>query len=169
MTDMPEPDARHDAARAAAEALADNVVPDAEILAAVQDGLLSVPAGSPSSWFDVPSQRSRLQPATTWPLAARTDARRPLARPHRAGRDAAHGGQLVVSSVEHGCPACDRRSTIAPTIQSGRETWLDDAAATPLRDEGVGASARDDGVSQMSPQTTCPRTAPVPTTRPVAP
>ena len=60
MTDKPFPDARRDAARAAAEALADNVVPDAEILEAVQHGLLSVPAGSPSSWFDVPSQRSRM-------------------------------------------------------------------------------------------------------------
>jgi hypothetical protein len=68
MTEMPDPDARHDAARAAAEALTDNVVPDAEILEAVQDGLLSVPAGSPNSWFDVPSQRTRRVTST---LAAR--------------------------------------------------------------------------------------------------
>ena len=67
MTEMPNHDARRDAARAAAEALADNAVPDAGILAAVQDGLLAVPAGSPSSWFDVPSQRSRLQPGTLSP------------------------------------------------------------------------------------------------------
>jgi len=44
-------------------------------------------------------------------------------------------------------------STITATIQSGRETWLDDAAATPLRDEGVGASARTDGVDMS--QTLC--------------
>ncbi|WP_456824940.1 hypothetical protein [Cellulomonas sp. P5_E12] len=67
MTEMPDDDARRDAERAAAEALADNVVPDARILAAVQDGLLSVPAGSPNSWFDVPSQRSRMQPGTLFP------------------------------------------------------------------------------------------------------
>ena len=67
MTEMPDDDARRDAERAAAEALADNAVPDARILAAVQDGLLSVPAGSPNSWFDVPSQRSRMQPGTLFP------------------------------------------------------------------------------------------------------
>lgn len=67
MTDKPDSDARRDAARAAAEALADNVVPDAEILEAVQDGLLSVPAGSPSSWFDVPSQRSRMHTSALAP------------------------------------------------------------------------------------------------------
>jgi hypothetical protein len=61
MTELPDHDVRRDAARAAADALADDVVPDVEILAAVQDGLLSVPAGSPSAWFDVPSQRSRLR------------------------------------------------------------------------------------------------------------
>jgi len=64
MTELPDDDVRHDAARAAAEALADNAVPDAQILAAVQDGLLSVPAGSPSAWFDVPSQRSRMRSGT---------------------------------------------------------------------------------------------------------
>ncbi|KQT01947.1 hypothetical protein [Cellulomonas sp. Leaf395] len=67
MTDKPDSDARRDAARAAAEALADDVVPDAETLKAVQDGLLSVPAGSPSSWFDVPSQRSRRHSNTLAP------------------------------------------------------------------------------------------------------
>ena len=67
MTEMPDYDARRDAERAAAEALADNVVPDARILAAVQDGLLSVPAGSPTSWFDVPSQRSRMQSGNLFP------------------------------------------------------------------------------------------------------
>jgi len=67
MTDKPDSDARRDAARAAAEALADDVVPDAETLKAVQDGLLSVPAGSPSSWFDVPSQRGRRHPNTLAP------------------------------------------------------------------------------------------------------
>ncbi|MDQ0372496.1 hypothetical protein [Cellulomonas humilata] len=67
MTDKPDSDVRRDAARAAAEALADNVVPDAEILEAVQHGLLSVPAGSPNSWFDVPSQRSRMHTSTLAP------------------------------------------------------------------------------------------------------
>ncbi|WP_456844914.1 hypothetical protein [Cellulomonas sp. P5_C6] len=67
MTEIPDHDARRDAVRAAAEALTDNVVPDAGILAAVQDGLLSVPAGSPNSWFDVPSQRSRMQTGTLSP------------------------------------------------------------------------------------------------------
>ncbi|MBO3085305.1 hypothetical protein [Cellulomonas fengjieae] len=67
MTDMPL-DPGHDPARAAAAAMADDIAPDAEILAAVQDGLLSVPAGSPTSWFDVPSQRTRLRSNT---LAAR--------------------------------------------------------------------------------------------------
>jgi len=67
MTDKPDSDARRDAARAAAEALADDVVPDAETLKAVQDGLLSVPAGSPSSWFDVPSQRGRRHSNTLAP------------------------------------------------------------------------------------------------------
>ena len=59
MTQMSDGDARHDAARDAADALADEVVPDAEILAAVHDGLRAVPTGSPASWFDVPSQRRR--------------------------------------------------------------------------------------------------------------
>jgi len=58
MTTAPEPQDRSDAVRAAHEALLGSVDPDAHLLEAVQDGLLSVPAGSPSSWFDVPSQRS---------------------------------------------------------------------------------------------------------------
>ena len=57
MTDLPEPEDRDDAVRGAREALVGPAVPDAEILAAVQDGLKAVPAGSPTSWFDVPSQR----------------------------------------------------------------------------------------------------------------
>ena len=36
------------------------------------------------------------------------------------------------------------------TIQSDRETWLVDVAATPLL-EGVGASARTDGVHYVQP------------------
>lgn len=52
-----EPDGRHDDVRAAAEALAGTAEPDVEILAAVHDGLRLVPAGSPTSWFDVPSQK----------------------------------------------------------------------------------------------------------------
>jgi hypothetical protein len=57
MADVLEPDGRHDDVRAAAEALTDTAVPDVEILAAVKDGLQLVPAGSPTSWFDIPSQR----------------------------------------------------------------------------------------------------------------
>ncbi|MEN0130207.1 MAG: hypothetical protein AAGC49_12260 [Brevundimonas sp.] len=62
MTDQPRNDAGDDAVRAAREALVGTTAPDASILAAVQDGLKSVPAGAPSSWFDVPSQRQRPQP-----------------------------------------------------------------------------------------------------------
>jgi hypothetical protein len=58
MTDLPDPQDRADAVRAAREALLGSVAPDVRLLAAVEDGLLSVPAGSPTSWFDVPSQRS---------------------------------------------------------------------------------------------------------------
>lgn len=42
---------------AAAEALSETAAPDVEVLAAVQDGLRLVPAGSATSWFGVPSQR----------------------------------------------------------------------------------------------------------------
>ena len=62
MTDQPRNDAGDDAVRAAREALTGSTVPDASILAAVQDGLQSVPVGAPASWFDVPSQRQRPQP-----------------------------------------------------------------------------------------------------------
>lgn len=64
MTDLPRSEPGDDAARAAREALVGSVVPDVTILAAVQDGLRSVPASAPSSWFDVPSQRQRPQPFT---------------------------------------------------------------------------------------------------------
>lgn len=60
MTEMPGQQDRADAVRAAREALLGSAAPDAHLLEAVQDGLLSVPAGSPSAWFDVPSQRSAL-------------------------------------------------------------------------------------------------------------
>lgn len=58
MTEVPDSPDRVDAVRAAREAMRGSAAPDAHLLEAVQDGLLSVPAGSPSSWFDVPSQRS---------------------------------------------------------------------------------------------------------------
>jgi hypothetical protein len=64
MTDTPDHDTPHAVARAAAEALADDAVPDATVLEAVQHGLLSVPAGSPTSWFDVPSQRGCVHGST---------------------------------------------------------------------------------------------------------
>ena len=64
MSDVPDPHARLDAARAAAEALSDTKNPDAKTLAAVHDGLRSVVAGAPTSWFDVPTQRSRLRRTT---------------------------------------------------------------------------------------------------------
>ena len=56
---MTGPD-RDEAGREALEALAGSTTsPDPEILAAVQQGLLAVPAGSPSAWFEVPRQRAR--------------------------------------------------------------------------------------------------------------
>jgi hypothetical protein len=57
MVPASEPHARLDLVRAASEALTVPTVPDAHVLAAVQDGLESVAAGSPTSWFDVPTQR----------------------------------------------------------------------------------------------------------------
>ena len=58
------PDRRH-AERQALEALAgSNPMPDAQILAAVQQGLESVPVGSPSAWYEVPRAR-RATSATT--------------------------------------------------------------------------------------------------------
>ena len=57
MADVFASDGRHDDVRAAADALTETAAPDVEILAAVKDGLQLVPAGSPTSWFDVPSQR----------------------------------------------------------------------------------------------------------------
>jgi hypothetical protein len=62
MTHQPRNDAGDDAVRAAREAMVSTTVPDVAILAAVQDGLKSVPAAAPASWFDVPSQRQRPQP-----------------------------------------------------------------------------------------------------------
>jgi hypothetical protein len=62
---------RDDAVRDAREALVSSSGPPTEeVLIAVQDGLLKVPAGNPSDWFDVPGQRSRavrpqLQPRRT--------------------------------------------------------------------------------------------------------
>lgn len=61
MTDTHDPDGRLDAVRAAAAALSDPTAVDAEVLAAVHDGLREVQAGSPTSWFDVPTQRSRVR------------------------------------------------------------------------------------------------------------
>ncbi|GHS85948.1 hypothetical protein AGMMS50218_04760 [Actinomycetota bacterium] len=43
----------------AAEALRAAQPPTAEILAAVHNGLRDVPAGSPTTWFEVPQQRGR--------------------------------------------------------------------------------------------------------------
>lgn len=62
---------RDDAVRDAREALvASSGPPTEDLLIAVQDGLLKVPAGNPSDWYDVPGQRSRvgrpqLQPRRT--------------------------------------------------------------------------------------------------------
>ncbi|WP_028045975.1 hypothetical protein [Cellulomonas sp. URHE0023] len=57
MADVIEPGRRHDDVRVAADALTETAAPDVEVLAAVKDGLRLVPAGSPTAWFDVPSQR----------------------------------------------------------------------------------------------------------------
>jgi len=52
---------RDDAEIAAFDALRGRSVtePDVDVLAAVQQGLESVPAGSPTEWYDVPQQRTR--------------------------------------------------------------------------------------------------------------
>ncbi len=71
MTDTTDPDARLDAVRGAAAAMSTPSTVDAEVLAAVQDGLLGVQAGSPTSWFDVPTQRSRLRPGHLTPRRRR--------------------------------------------------------------------------------------------------
>lgn len=57
MTTRPD---RDDADREAFGALAGSSAapPSEEILAAVHDGLAKVPAGSPTSWFEVPRQRT---------------------------------------------------------------------------------------------------------------
>ncbi|WP_029291205.1 hypothetical protein [Cellulomonas sp. HZM] len=51
-----------DAVRGARDALTGTTAPDERVLAAVQDGLKSVPASAPGSWFEVPSQRGRPEP-----------------------------------------------------------------------------------------------------------
>ncbi|WP_448058663.1 hypothetical protein [Cellulomonas hominis] len=50
-----------------ADALRATQPPTAEILLAVHNGLRDVPAGSPTAWFEVPSQRGR----TSRPTARR--------------------------------------------------------------------------------------------------
>lgn len=67
MIDETDPDGRLDAVRGAAAAMSQPSTVDAEVLAAVQDGLRGVQAGSPSSWFDVPTQRNRLRNAHLTP------------------------------------------------------------------------------------------------------
>ncbi len=57
MVEQHDGDGRHDAVRAAQDAWESAATPDPSVLAAVQDGLLSVPAGSPTAWFGVPRQR----------------------------------------------------------------------------------------------------------------
>lgn len=57
MEQAPDPGGTHDAVREAHEALRDDATPDAHVLEAVASGLLSVPAGSPTAWFEVPTQR----------------------------------------------------------------------------------------------------------------
>lgn len=57
MVDQREGDGRHDVVRAAQDAWESADAPDPSVLAAVQDGLLAVPAGSPTAWFGVPRPR----------------------------------------------------------------------------------------------------------------
>ncbi len=57
MVEQRDGDRRHDAVRAAQDAWESCAAPDPSLLAAVQDGLLSVPAGSPTAWYGVPRQR----------------------------------------------------------------------------------------------------------------
>jgi len=60
MTDGPD---GSDAELEAIAALAGpSPLPDAQILAAVQEGLESVVAGAPNAWFEVPRQRNPAQP-----------------------------------------------------------------------------------------------------------
>ena len=62
---------RDEAGREALDALAGSTTtPDPEILAAVQEGLMAVPAGSPSAWFEVPRQRTRTRAPN--PMSRRT-------------------------------------------------------------------------------------------------
>jgi hypothetical protein len=71
MTDGPD---RSDAEREALAALVGaSSVPDEQILAAVQEGLESVVAGSPNAWFEVPRQRNPAQPKSL--TTRRNDAR----------------------------------------------------------------------------------------------
>ncbi|CAM5787624.1 hypothetical protein [Cellulomonas persica] len=58
MTDMPEPDARLDAVLGAREALGEVQAPDANVLEAVEAGLLSFGAGA-LTWGEIPHQRPR--------------------------------------------------------------------------------------------------------------
>ena len=70
MTDGPD---RSDAELEALDALASSSPPpDALLLAAVQEGLQSVPAGSPSAWYEVPRQRT---PGSGKSIVRRPDAR----------------------------------------------------------------------------------------------
>jgi hypothetical protein len=57
-----DPEGMRDAVRDAHEALKDDAAPDARLLEAVASGLQSVPAGSPTAWFEVPTQRPPRQP-----------------------------------------------------------------------------------------------------------
>ncbi|QCB92255.1 hypothetical protein [Cellulomonas shaoxiangyii] len=57
MAEQRDGQGRHDAVRAAQDAWQSCATPDPGVLEAVQDGLLSVPAGSPTAWYGVPRPR----------------------------------------------------------------------------------------------------------------
>ncbi|ASR56137.1 hypothetical protein [Cellulomonas sp. PSBB021] len=58
MTDMPDHDGGLDAVRGAREALGGSVPPDAQVLQAVEAGLLSTVTGT-QPWGEIPHQRPR--------------------------------------------------------------------------------------------------------------
>ncbi|GEA84140.1 MAG: hypothetical protein NVV70_14405 [Cellulomonas sp.] len=58
MTEMPDPEMRLEAVLGAREAMAGAQAPDADVLEAVEAGLLSV-AGGALNWGEIPHQRPR--------------------------------------------------------------------------------------------------------------
>jgi hypothetical protein len=64
MIDLPDNEGPLDALRGAQDALAQAAAPDAEVLEAVQAGLLSVAGVAPHPHYEIPKQRQRPLPPT---------------------------------------------------------------------------------------------------------